>query len=491
MQPKTKPRRKYFNPEPQSLCLCGSGARFANCCRARLPGSSSWNRWRIAAERGRLTDMVRHLRANVTQYTIWHIEHTAPVVAAHPELRNRFLMNIDIEALSDYVASLMWGYARKGWLDRLPTVLDRLKSNIDDPRWLAKIAFHRAMCALWRDDREQAIRELSTLQPITPAGEDVDILQVHVDLHGGNMGMTERLAFFDRIRTMSDSNSDKLQYGGARGFEILLAEDEEGARVAFGEVIALGREIEEQGPLSPAAEIWYCKALEGRAVIDQDIELFNEIDSRLTRQLAASEIWSPSGRANILRILGDSRRYAGAFESAIPPYRESFQLIPAPELRVFEAECELRRGNIDDSFRIIQSISVNLLDLPERADHAFTYFYIALARGNRQSLIDARDLLRAATTPHPYFQTRRLQHIITIADALEALERKKALPELGPILSTLKKVSRYVQLQPNWNGVGINGNAMIDDYVAHAQERLKRQDDDTPTYPAQFGGHDT
>lgn len=186
-------------PEPKSLCLCGSGGRYQNCCKGRLPGTKNGEKWKKAAEEKRWTEMIRHLRADVTQYTIWHLSHTAPAVARRPELRHAYLMNIDIEALSECIESLMWGYARKGWLDRLPSTLDRLKSNIDDPRWLAKMTYQRAVCALWQNDREQAVREIKILQPVTPALADVDILQMHIDLHGARMGMTERIAFFDRI----------------------------------------------------------------------------------------------------------------------------------------------------------------------------------------------------------------------------------------------------------------------------------------------------
>jgi hypothetical protein len=99
------------------------------------------------------------------------------------------------------------------------------------------------------------------------------------------------------------------------------------------------------------------------------------------------------------------------------------------------------------------------------------------------SLLDARELLKAAVTPQPYSENHRLQRIITIGDALEALDDKAALPPLGPLLSALEKVSRYAQLQPNWNGLGIDGNAIIDDFLANAQERLKALEDRTPTYP--------
>lgn len=485
MQTQSKTGYKPFVPTPKSLCLCGSGGRFQNCCKGRLPGFNNDKKWRHAAKQKRWADMLRHLRADVTQYTIWHLSHTAPALAAKPQLRDARLMKIDIEALSDYVENLMWGYSRRGWLKRLPDVLERLKHNIDDPRWHAKIAYHRGICALWGKDRERAIREIAALQPISPKHDDVDLLQIHVDLHGQNMGMMERLAFFDRIRTITTSNSDKLQYGGAWAFSILLSGDEDGARRAFDEVIMLGRKLEAEKPLSATAETWLCRALEGAAMFARDSTLFAEIEARLTHQLEKADAWTPTGRASILRTLGDCRRYGGAYAEAIEAYRASDELLPAPELRTFEAECELRSGNPDEAFRLIRAVSVNKLALPERVDHAFISFYIALARGDKSSLRDARELLKAAKTPQPYFETQRLQHIVTIGEALEALNVDESLPELNPIMAGLKCVSRYVMLQPNWNGIGINGNLIIDDFIDYTRERAKREMDEIPTYPTE------
>lgn len=474
-----------FVPDPTSFCLCGSGKRYQHCCKGRLPGFNNDKKWRKAAADKRWGEMIRHLRADVTQYTIWHLDHTAPAILQKPELREAWLMKTDIEALADYVENLMWGYARKGWLKRLADVLERLAGNIDDPRWRAKIAYLKGIAALWQGDRECASQEIAVLQPITPEIEDVDLLQIHVDLHGREMGMIERLAFFDRIRTLSKSKSDKLQYGGARAFEILMSGDEEGARRAFDEVIELGREQETEKPFSSRAESWFCHALEGRALFDSDAAMFAEIDERLTKQLGKADAWTPVGRAGILRDLGNARRYARAFRPAINAYREAQELVPAPELRTFEAECELGLGNLDEAFRLIRSVAVDKLGIAERADHAFTSFYIALARGDERSLMDARDLLKAAKTPKPFFETKRLQHIVTIGEALDALKNQKPLPELTPIMSGLKRLSRYIMLQPNWNGIGINGNLIIEDVVAYVQDRSKDDVDDTPIYPEQ------
>ena len=75
------------------------------------------------------------------------------------------------------------------------------------------------------------------------------------------------------------------------------------------------------------------------------------------------------------------------------------------------------------------------------------------------------------------------QTLSSIAEALDAIEDEAKGPELGPILSGLKAVSRYVQLNPNYNGIGINGNVLIDDFIARTEKRLREDAMDQPTYP--------
>ena len=470
-----KPSYVPYRPEAKSPCLCGSGLKFSNCCDGKLLGTNIGNTWRDCAEATKWLQMVKCLRADVTQYTIWHLSHTAPGIRRKPELRQSRLMTIDIEALSDYVELLMWGYARIGWQTKLPVVLDRLKTNIDDPRWLAKIAYQRGISALWRDNRTQAAKEIEVIGPITATHDDVDLLQIQLDLHGRSMGLSKRIAFYNRIVELTTSRSDKIQYGGALAFELLLASDKEGARGKFEGVIALARGMEDTRPLSIAGETWFCKALEGLAVIKQDQSLFDEIVIRLRKLLAGRDGLTPAGRASVLRLIGDAQRYAGRYDEAVQSYRASLDALPEQVVRTFEAECHLRLGKIDDAYDMIRAIPVDDLDQPERADHAFTYFYIALARRDQRALLDARELLKAAKTPQPYFETQRLQHIVTIGEAIEAIRQHQPPPEIGPVASGLKALSRYIQLQPNFCGIGVNLNNIIDDMVAQAEDRARRE----------------
>ncbi|PJR08745.1 hypothetical protein CEJ86_32520 [Sinorhizobium meliloti] len=98
-------------------------------------------------------------RADITQYTIWHNSHTAPVI--DQESVAGYLLRVDVNALASYVERLQWLYARTGRLDAWLDTLDRLRENIRHRSWQRKIAYFRALFFLRTDqDPSDARRAL-------------------------------------------------------------------------------------------------------------------------------------------------------------------------------------------------------------------------------------------------------------------------------------------------------------------------------------------
>ncbi|KAA9011619.1 MULTISPECIES: hypothetical protein [Sphingobium] len=459
-----KPYRPFL-PDRKAPCLCGSMKRFGKCCAKRIPNRQVGRVWQADANAERRLAALLHVRADITQYRIWHLSHTVPLDVPHPIYSRDQLMLVDVNALNAHLENLMWLYGRLGWLNRLPALLDDIESAIDDPRWRAKLAYQRGIVALWQGDRVAAAEKIAGLD-ITPACEDVDLLQIHVDLHGNAMGLSEHLDFYDAIVSRTRSLADKLQYRGAYAFQLLMAGDDTGAAARFEAAIAVGRAAEAEKPFSVNAIIWFCKVLEGRGVIDHDRAFLDEAVTRLVPLADDKEQLTASGRAIVGRQLGDALRYAERYQEAIEAYRRAFEEGPDQALRTFEAECELYLGNTDQAYALIRRVAVTKLEVPERADHAFTFFYIALARRDPEALSDARDLLKAAVTSELYFERLRLQHIVTIQEALDDIASEREPAAVAPLLQGLKALSRYVQLQPNIAGIGLNLNNMIDDLVA-------------------------
>jgi hypothetical protein len=464
-----------YQPKWSDPCPCGSGKTFQACCRARLPDFKGIdNAWREAAEQGDWEGALLCVRADVAQYVIWHRRHTEPVmkIPGRPPVK---MVAVDVAALSEHVRNLIQCLSRLDRLNQAPAVLIRLRNAIDDERWHRKIVYHKAFAALMSGDRVAAGKELAAAGPITLAEDDVDLLQIHIDLNGSDLGFTDRQGLYHRVVEITHSRSDEIQYRGAAAFDLLLVGDEKGGRAAMEATVAAGRTLEAEKPLSNIAESWFCRSLETLAVIDRDAALFKELVDRLTRLLTEGD-WTATGRAELLRSIGDAHRYAGDFKHAADAYRRSLGEEASTIVRVYEAESLLRGGSVSDALQLIRAITTDGLDAPEVADHAFVFSYIALEAKDPDALRQADRLLRAAVTPHPYFQTQRLQHIITVQEALAALAEKREPPKIGGLLRALSALSRYVQLQPNFNGIGINFNNIIDDAVERAERKARDED---------------
>jgi len=468
-----KPRFTPYEPSFTAPCPCGSGKKFNECCRSRLPGSGKIDKlWRVAAGEGRWPAALLLIRADIAQYVIWHRRHTVANIRAPGMPLDMYL--VDIEALSAHLANLTQALFNTGRLAQAPAVLERLRPVIADPRWVKKIAYHRAMVALVQDDRGKAKDELKALGPITAASTDVELLQIHVDLNGEDLGLTERHALYGRIVEISTSRADKIQYRGAAAFDLLLLGDELAGLAGFEALVADARAMEAVKPLSPRAEEWFCYGLETLAVLSQTPALFDELVVRL-ESLLATDNWTSAGRARLNRALGDAYRFGRQYAKGIEAYGFSFAEQPTQIVRVFKAECLLRLDQVTEALELIRDVDASTMSEAEAADHAFTYFYIALAAKDRTALVEAETRLRAVPTPHPYFQAQRLQHIVSVHDALAALSAQREPAKVGPFLSALKAVSRYIQLQPNFNGLGINFNNMIDDTVERAERRASER----------------
>ena len=213
---------KYpFTPSKNSLCLCGSGKKFKRCCIDRYASRPPNTRTRPALKSGNYKLALEECRADITQYTIWHKSHTEPAIAAGiPEPDT--LLETDIAAMGEFVDLLFHCYTKNDIVDEFPATLERLRSNINDPRWQRKIVYFQAICALWPDwNIASGLRELKKLGSLRDES-DVETLQLYVCLSGNRLSFSEKQYYVDKIIQLADSAVDRLHYRGFKAVELLF-----------------------------------------------------------------------------------------------------------------------------------------------------------------------------------------------------------------------------------------------------------------------------
>lgn len=433
--------------------------------------------WQEPARKKQWLKVLRALRADLTQYTIYHRTNTAPLMRMlPPEIVE--ILTIDIEALDESIDQLAGAYWQLGRLKEFPLVLERLRTNIDDPRWQRKVTYHQAMTAHLLDDMAGARSDLAKLGPIGAGEEDVDVLQLHLDINGETITLVDKLKLYDRILELSPSRTDRIHYAAAKAVELTCAGDRPGAVATVDAALIAARSAEDDEPFYPDTELWFAKLLEAGGIAKHDRTLFEEAAERLMKLMAMTDHWTPLGRGHIARCLGDVLRLAGRWEEGAGAYRVGYDLDGNPACRIFEASCRLMQDRRDEALAIIEAVPFDDLDVPERADFAIAFAAIAIALRDLDRLDDAAAKLKAVAPIRQYFANENLRYQLAIERARATIAAGKPVAKSSRLLDWISTASRWFMLQPNVAGIGVNVNAMVDDAVA--LRRRKRGDQDNP-----------
>ncbi|MDZ7283835.1 SEC-C domain-containing protein [Sphingomonas sanguinis] len=462
-------------PRRTDPCLCGSGKPFRECCRDHLPGRQMGETWQEPARKKQWPKVLRCLRADLTQYTIYHRTNTVPLMRMMPPEEIEIL-SIDIEALHESVDQLAGAYWELRRLDEFPAVLERLRPNVDDPRWQRKVTYHQAMTAHLLDDTLSACRELAKLGAIGPDEADVDVLQLHLDINGKAIPLVDKLRFYDRILALTSSRRDRIHYETAKAVELILADDRTGAAATVRAGLAAARESEMKDAFYPDTELSFAKLLEVAGMATRERALFVEAAERLMRLLAMEDHWTPAGRGHIAFCLGEVLRIVGRWEEGAGAYRIGFDLDGNPACRIFEASCLLMCNRKEDAVALIETVSFDDLDVPEQSDYAIAYAMIAIGLRDVDRLDDAAAKLKTVTPIRQYFANENLRYQVEIERARATIAAGQPVAKSSRLLDWISSASRWFMIQPNVAGIGINVNAIVDDAVASHRRKRKPHD---------------
>ena len=392
------------------------------------------------------------------------------------------LLKIDIEALADRVDLLCMLHMKSGQQAKLSAVLQRLRNNIGDKRWQRKISYFHTLNALWPQwDRDAGRMEFEKLGEITPEEDDVEILQLYIDLYADEISFSTRIKLFDRILELSNAISDRLQYQGAKALEYLLVGD---AKAAEHELVDAIEHCRKRGPIDQVTSYGRLKlsnCLEILAIIRRDRDLFQEaID--LLKGLLEEDGLTDEGRANLYRQLGDCYRYSGAWNESESAYRDALEISSAQIFKVLLSEILLHQGKSIDALEIIDSVETKKLNGLEYDDFVFTLAAIAIEADEASRLHEAKRLLESLEIATPYFNSRRLELIVNVQATMKSGRSASIVEATRAILTNMaRSAGRYLILQPNFMGLGLNLNAIIDDLAKKKQATTIPAEDGSTT----------
>lgn len=450
------PKRKlsYYEPGRNEPCLCGSGLKFKKCCQGRYSKDASKESL-VLYNTGHYEEALKYSRRHLTWYILCHKAHTIPLLKANI-LQGEELLKVDIEALAELLADLHRCYYRTNRIEQFPATIDRLSVAVADKRWSDKINYFYALWHLIdKRDRENAFKALAPVE--IERCYDPEILTLYLDVCPDKLGFAEKIALIDRIIDNAQKESYRLQYTTLKGIQYcLVCEVNEGL-----EVIKQGvdryRELERNNK-SPYGETHFAYALDLLGRFSNNKQLLEEAAEKYINLVAVAveNSYPPEYHGDLLKCLGECYEALDKHESAIEKFEDSLRTYPTDITKVFIARSIIAIGNTEGAREVLNSINYRGFDEAGFFDFAISWTLLAANTCTESDLEKAKQLLKQSKNDYPIFIQQRDKWLISL---LEIDPFKK----VGTVRKLIKSINKYVTLNPNICGIGIDLNKIVED----------------------------
>lgn len=443
-----------FEPNRNEPCLCGSGKKFKKCCMGAY-SESLQERAFEKYNKGLYEEALLACRHHFTWYVLCHKAHTVPFLASAPQQAAK-LLKVDIEALGSLIDLLHLCYYRTGKTDEVPSLLARVAGAINDPGWRDKLLYQETLW--WLFEKEDRTMALSTVSKVDIANcVDPEILAVYLQVCRDDLPFNELAGILDRILANTDSQSYKLQYSVLKGIAYSLINDIghgcDIIRTAISNYVSLNEKDK-----SPYGDYQLAHALELLGQVSNDKDSANKADLHYARILQeGKEFGYPKDLlAEIAKCIGDCKAFLGQFKDAIEFYEDSLRYEETDKTKVFLARAHANDGTTDLSRQLLKSIDVTSFDDGYFYDYAVSWTILATITLEQDDIQAAKEHLKKAKAHWPLFLVQRDSMLLQLMEVTPKTS-------VGKLRNLLQSLNRYISLNPNFFGIGININRIVED----------------------------
>jgi hypothetical protein len=443
-------------------CPCESGKAFCECCRPILNDAGG-----LEAQPSDWKEAERQDRAQFVRYLQWVQEHTIPLAKLSARSAT-LLIRIDLDALEELCDRVAMALARQGREAEIIPYLHATERRIPLPEFACRATYLRSLWTyLALKDVAAARVELAKLGDLSGC-DHRRTLELAIDLNGLRMPIRQRLHLSERILSLAEGDRGiQIQYLGLKAVSLLtLGEVEEASKV-----LQVATAMVPAGSPSSFKDIEFnlklARALAIRAHVEDDPGLTRAAEHLLVA--IPTDSFTPAGRSAFLMDLGRVQTDAGNFTAAAASFAAAAEAAPDPLAKVKWVLTSALAGDWETSAKVLDSIDDNELEPEYRLEYLEAVAALSMTRGDKVKAHRAVELLEDLEEPVPYFAEHRNRLVIELLEFIRApseVERKKVPPIFVTVASWL---SRYGHLKPNFMGVGVNVNQILDDLVKRSK----------------------
>jgi len=452
---------KEYKIERNSPCPCGSGKKFKKCCARYLHLSTKLHDKAISfLDLKDYTSAEVYFRAFLTQYIIWYHEHTKPFYNDCPN-EAEFLLLVDIEAIMSIIFQITrcLFYQKKN--EEIDIFLKHCENIICDPRHLFNVRSYRAF---WRDyfgntENAKAILRKSDYENFNLIADNEfgrEGLFFLLKILGLELPLVSNL---DIIQAIIKETKDDIKLVEPLSYKALISYlylDKASAEKFIDEAI---EKIEVIRNKLDCIEAYYY-AIFSRAWELKGIISLSEVASRkaikyldnllpLIKDEPDKLSWANSSIGHIYKFIGDFEKAHEYLQNA---YDLQNTIITSLDLAYINSVI----GNTEEARSLLKEIQIEDMDKYISIDYYAVKANLAIKVRDKKSARVICNKLANLDISIP--QLKELRNIINNS-LYEMINKRSDADSL--IKRILNGMSRYLILQPNIFGIGININEII------------------------------
>jgi len=401
MLPRIKLAKLPWIEDEETLCPCGSGLSFVECCKNYMSNDN-----KILEEMGdaNIEDREKLYRGALTKYIGYVLSYTIPAIIESPAAMEQ-MIEIDIEALCELSENLAICLNKQGRTEEGANLFRHIKETIPLPGLDKRMLFMEGFwCEAILGDRIRARELLSRID--IQKEENTEILQLYLQIF--DISIEDRLQLVERILKKTHLPSEALQYATLKAINLHM----KGSNTEALETITHGIEsyVIEPEHISNNYYILMCAS----AYRIKWLLTWNEDDFHKALKYYKCldyKKFTPYGKAEAYRELALLYLEHKDYRKSVNHYKLSLKAVKTEESRIYLAECYIRMGRTEKARLLLNSMIYE--DIPEicRLEFLKTQTFLAIESEDRKLGGMAIARLGLVTTNNEYFEKQRLEFI--------------------------------------------------------------------------------
>jgi len=440
-----------FTLNKKDICLCGSGKKYKHCCFEYA--EYTFDDYKLEIDKSNYKLAYCIINSELTKYLILVKRHTSPMLKQNRKAILPLFM-IDIEAVGESLDKIMFFLNKPDVNIDFIAKINSISSILDEKTWKERLQSY--LLIYYFSDKEALYREIEKIE--IDEVEDIELIKILLDVKGEDLGIGQKLALLDKVIISEKEIVVKAKYIFQKALLYFLNSDEKTALKISKEAI----EIIEKSDIS--SKLYYT------IVVMQIYSMYGEILSdtsylkkaiSLCLTIIESDDLSDNGLADIMVKLGHTYFLVQDYENAIKylTKSKSFNYTYIADIYLIFVRLQLEEYSVAQE--MLSKIDYNELNKANMFDYLVAFaVYILKTKDKRQVETIGTLLKNIQHLNVRYFDAVKMNLLID----LQELSFNDTVEDEIVRIKWLDKLNKVVILQPNFFGIGVNINNLIDKY---------------------------